>query len=73
MKAVNDDNKHQHIAEARIGDLYFAGLSVEKDVAKATEWYRKSVVHGYGTAMLVIGDIYCEGEGNFELNLTRDR
>ncbi len=73
LKAVNDDNKYQHIAEARIGDLYWAGLGVEQDVTKAAEWYRKSAAHGYATAMLSLGDIYCDGEGNFEQDLAKAR
>ncbi|WP_026759954.1 tetratricopeptide repeat protein [Selenomonas ruminantium] len=71
LKAVNDDNTYQHIAEARIGDLYLEGSGVEQDMAKAAEWYEKSAAHGYATAMLALGDIYCDGEGNVEQDLTK--
>lgn len=71
LKAVNDDNTYQHIAEARIGDLYLEGSGVEQDIAKAAEWYRKSAAHGYATAMLALGDIYCEGVGNVEQDLIK--
>ena len=63
LKALSDDNPHQHIAEARIGDLYREGAGVERDMAKVVEWYKKSAGHGYDFAMLVLGDIYMEGDG----------
>ena len=71
LKAANDENTYQHIAEARIGDLYLEGSGVEQDMAKAVEWYEKSAAHGYATAMLALGDIYCDGDGNVEQNLTK--
>lgn len=63
LKAPNDDKPYQHVAEARIGDLYREGAGVERDMLKVVEWYKKSAGHGYNFAMLVLGDIYMEGDG----------
>lgn len=71
LQADKDGNEYQHIAEARIGDLYLEGSGVEQDWAKAAEWYEKSAALGYATAMLALGDIYCDGEGNVEQDLNK--
>ena len=63
LKAANDDNKYQHIAEARIGDLYMEGAGVEQDLSKTVEWYKKSAGHCYANAMRILGDLYAEGNG----------
>ena len=63
LKAAVDGNRHQHIAEARIGDLYMEGTGVEQDLSKTVEWYKKSAGHGYAFAMKVLGDLYAEGNG----------
>ena len=73
LKAANDENTYQYIAEARIGDLYLEGSGVERDMAKAAEWYEKSAAHGYATAMLALGDIYCDGGGNVKQDLTKGK
>lgn len=63
LEAANDGNRYQHIAEARIGDLYMEGAGVEQDMSKYIEWYKKSAGHDYGTAMLNLGDAYRDGWG----------
>ena len=66
-----DGNMYQYIVEERISDLYLEGSGVEQDMAKAAEWYKKTAAHGYATAMLALGDIYCDGEGNVEQDLAK--
>ena len=63
QKAAKDGNTYQHIAEARIGDLYMEGAGVEQDLSKTVEWYEKSAGHGYANAMRILGDLYAEGNG----------
>ena len=63
QKAAKDGNEYQHIAEARIGDLYMEGAGVEQDLSKTVEWYEKSAGHGYANAMRILGDLYAEGNG----------
>ena len=63
QKAAEDGNTYQHIAEARIGDLYMEGAGVEQDLSKTVEWYEKSAGHGYANAMRILGDLYAEGNG----------
>ena len=71
LQATKDDNPYQHIAEARIGDLYWIGGGVEQDMAKAAEWYEKSAAHGYSTAMVSLGDLYRDGDGNVKQDLAK--
>ena len=42
-------------------------------MAKAAEWYKKTAAHGYATAMLALGDIYCDGGGNVKQDLTKGK
>jgi TPR repeat protein len=49
----------------RIGTMYANGEGVEKNISKAIEWYKKSVVNGGLTSLYNLGLIYkCENNIN---------
>lgn len=43
--------------------MYYAGLGVEQDYAKALEWFEKAAELNYTTAVHNIGYMYQEGLG----------
>lgn len=57
--AVKGDAK----AQTALGNMYHDGFGVEKDIAKALEWYRKAVDQGYGEAQFRLGHEYSTGHG----------
>ena len=46
-----------------IGDMYYDGLGVEKDAAKAAEWYRRGAESGDPEAQEKLAGLYQEGIG----------
>ena len=50
-------------AQDRLGDCYKHGYGMEKDWAKAVEWYRKSAAQGNAAAQRSLGYCYDYGEG----------
>ena len=53
----------QRDAEFRVGRMLEQGAGVEKDLAKAAEWYRRSAEHGMPLAMLNYGLSLQAGQG----------
>jgi TPR repeat protein len=61
MKAAEEND-----AEAldRVGGAYLHGAGVEQNLAKAVEYYKKSIVaDGFAEALLDLGLAYLKGEG----------
>lgn len=50
-------------AQGFIGALYHGGMGVEKDYAKAMEWYKKAAVQLNPQAHVGIGSLYGDGLG----------
>lgn len=59
-KAANHGNP---TAQQVLGDAYFHGKGVDKDLAKAAYWYRKAAEQGYAIAQLELGCVYYSGKG----------
>ena len=53
-----------------IGVLYNEGDGVEKDYARALQWYEKAAKQGFAPALTSIGHMYENGQG-MEINLTK--
>ena len=59
----------QHIlSQFRLGDLYFNGLGVERNVDKAIEWHTRAADQNYNESQYALGYIY-EHVGNHELSI----
>ena len=50
-------------AQNRLGNLYFDGRGVPKDLAEAVRWYRKGADQGYTKAQFNLGSMYYYGKG----------
>lgn len=48
--------------------MYLLGEGVEKDVQKAVHMLNRAASYGYADAHLVLGEAYCEGNLEFEVN-----
>lgn len=57
--ALRDDKEAQY----QIGVMYERGIGVEKDQAKAAEWYEKSAWQGYMDAQYNLALMYASGRG----------
>ena len=55
-KLANEQNRK---AQRILGDLYFYGNGVPKDISKALDWYTKAAKLGNNRAQRILGDIYC--------------
>ena len=55
-------NQGHRIALYNLGKIYKNGMGLKKDLAKATEYIRKSAEQGYSDAQLVYGDMFRDGE-----------
>ena len=50
-------------AQAGIGFLYYRGLGVAEDYAKAAFWLRKAAQHGQPEGQMMLGTLYFYGRG----------
>lgn len=50
-------------AQNALGDCYYEGEGVTKDLQKAVYWYQKAAEQGYAPAQYSLGYCYQEGEG----------
>lgn len=50
-------------AQTDLGVMYATGTGVERDFAKAMEWYLKAAEQGSGMAMANLANMYFQGEG----------
>ena len=57
--ALKGDANAQH----NLGYMYVQGLGVERDVAQALEWYRKSAEQGFAESLNDLGFMYANGSG----------
>jgi len=55
-------------AQYNLGVMYDEGTSVEQDLVKAAEWYRKAAEQGFLEAQYNLGMLYYQGQG-----VSRDR
>jgi Sel1 repeat len=58
------------VAQANLGAIYYYGLGIAKDFAKAAQWYHAAALQGNLDAQLGLGVIYTTGQGvppNFAL------
>ncbi|MBN2869981.1 MAG: sel1 repeat family protein [Campylobacterales bacterium] len=51
------------VAEYQVGVMYERGIGVERDQAKAAEWYEKSAWQGYVNAQYNLALMYASGRG----------
>ena len=51
------------VAQFALGDMYYNGEGVAKDLAAAARWYRKAADQGNDSAQFALGDMYYYGEG----------
>ncbi|MGD8569345.1 MAG: hypothetical protein PVJ39_14755 [Gammaproteobacteria bacterium] len=51
-------------AQMLLGQLYFKGEGVEKDIATALYWYEKAASQGFGEAQYRLGSLYFTGKDN---------
>jgi hypothetical protein len=49
--------------EYNLGNRYYLGESVTKDLAQAISWYRKAGNHGHAGAQFKLGELFHNGEG----------
>jgi TPR repeat protein len=50
-------------AQNELGDRYLRGAGVDRDAAKAADWYRKAADQGYAPAQSMLGVLYLRGNG----------
>ena len=50
-------------AQYNLGVMYDQGASVERDLARAANWYRKAAEQGFMDAQTNLGMMYYRGEG----------
>ena len=60
---LNQANQGNAKAQAFIGDQYYYGVSVAKDLVKAVEWYTKAASQGNADGECGLGDAYYNGVG----------
>ncbi len=53
----------ERVAEYQVGVMYERGMGVERDQAKAAEWYEKSAWQGYVDAQYNLALMYASGRG----------
>lgn len=51
------------VAQRKLGAMYYVGLGVPQDSARATEWYGKAAEQGHAPAQHNLGFIYWQGRG----------
>jgi uncharacterized protein len=51
--------KMQYVA----GLIYYGGIEVPQDYARARKWFEKAALQGYKDAQLIIGQMYFNGTG----------
>ena len=56
------------VAQANLGDCYFYGLGVEKDVSKAKGWYQLAASKGNKTAIDALKGINSQSPTNPQQN-----
>ena len=71
--AQSTDNKLEILATAAsagdvtaqylLGFLYYKGIDVQQDYAKAAQWFRKAAEKGDPEAQSILGHMYAEGRG----------
>ncbi len=61
LRTLADDGNP--IAQNNLGDMYYDGHAVPKDVNEAVKWYRKAANQSYAEAQNKIGKMYYDGEG----------
>lgn len=50
-------------AQMQLGDMYARGVSVEKDLAQAEQWYQRACDQHYAAAFYPLGCVYYQGRG----------
>ena len=50
-------------AQNNLGNMYYHGLGVAQDYAKAAKWYRKAADQGHANAQFNLGGMYVNGQG----------
>ena len=58
-----DEYKGHAPAQFHLGDMYRRGLGVDRDYAKAVEWYQKAADQEYAPAQYSLGFMYLNGLG----------
>jgi TPR repeat protein len=51
------------LAESALGEMYFSGLAVPQDYARAREWFTRASHDGYATAQFDLGRLWEKGWG----------
>ncbi|HEU5359724.1 MAG TPA: tetratricopeptide repeat protein, partial [Candidatus Deferrimicrobiaceae bacterium] len=60
---IENAKKGDPKAQYGLAERYMKGEGVEKDVAKAEQWYRKAAEKGVADAQSTLGKMYRNGEG----------
>jgi len=50
-------------AQYNLGVMYDEGAGIERDLARAAEWYRKAAEQGFVDAQINLGMMYYHGQG----------
>ena len=50
-------------AQLQLGQSYYIGRGVEKDVVKAAQWFQKAAAQGHREAQYYLGTMYRAGQG----------
>src|SRR5262245_32608487 len=50
-------------AEVMVGNMYLEGTGVERDVARAAQWFQKAAAAGHSYAQYALGLLYMTGQG----------
>ncbi len=58
-----DAEKGNPVAQNHLGELYFSGRHVPKDLGEATKWYRKSAEQGFAVGQFNLAVAFENGEG----------
>jgi serine/threonine protein kinase len=66
LKPLADAGNAQ--AETRLGDVYSAGLGVDRDPAAGERWYEKAALQGDTNAQLKLGAMFANGAGVSQSN-----
>ena len=61
MKNLSDGGSGD--ASNRLGNMYFDGVGVKRDLTEAAKWYERAAALGNGSAKMRLAEMYRDGKG----------